>query len=306
MSATTTATPDTIILTSRYGGTCAVCLAAFPVGTRIMWSPSSKATMHDDERLCARMHAERAAQAAPAVADRYAEQMLDDDRYMAEMEMAADRAWTERDNMNDLAWEIAQEYASEAARDLAADERDAEREMEHRMNCDDPDCLAHDARRDPPAELDAEYDRICAAADRLLDEYDAGLRARNLAGLSRGRYRVSLDGKRDSDFVNLSISPNRRDQDGIRFGAQGVGVGYVTGAGVVGTWSDIDLDAEEIRRVVAAVNILLGAADPSEYGKAYARLAGVCYRCSQPLSQEDSLDRMMGPVCYKKMLAGER
>lgn len=37
-----------------------------------------------------------------------------------------------------------------------------------------------------------------------------------------------------------------------------------------------------------------------EQAKAFGALYGTCVRCSRTLTAEDSIDRMMGPICYEK------
>lgn len=51
---------------------------------------------------------------------------------------------------------------------------------------------------------------------------------------------------------------------------------------------------------------MLAGANPRvltvDEAKAYGKLYGVCCRCGRNLTHEDSIDRMMGPVCYKYLV----
>lgn len=188
---------------------------------------------------------------------------------------------------------------------IDACERAAEFEGEHAMNCDDPDCLSRDARE---AEVTAEYEALQDRIDDCLEEYHRQVRERNVRTLSRGVYRVELSGRRDTDPVNLRIEPNKRDPEGLRFGVleDHDSMGRVTASGRVYLWPGWDANDEHVKRARKALDVLLGSETPGSYGKAYARHAGVCYRCNALLTKEDSIDRMTGPVCARKIEAGER
>jgi hypothetical protein len=41
------------------------------------------------------------------------------------------------------------------------------------------------------------------------------------------------------------------------------------------------------------------------YGQAYARQAGRCFRCGETLTTPESIERGLGPKCFKKFVAGE-
>lgn len=230
--------------------------------------------------------------------------MNDDDRFMTLMEQDADREQSIREGV----WEDVMEWSGDAGADLAAVERDREEEYrgEHRMNCSDPSCLDRDDS-DREAQITREYEELQDRIEANLEEYHRQVRLRNVRTLSRGGYRVELSGRRDTDPVNLYITPNDRDPEGFKFGVAGEygTLGRVTGRGQVYLWPNVD-NTERVRRVMLAMDVLLGAEIPGKYGKAYSRAMGICYRCGLPLSKEDSIDRMTGPVCAKKIASGER
>jgi hypothetical protein len=198
-----------------------------------------------------------AAKAAP-------EQAMDDDRMMAEMEAAADRAGTERDNAVDL-----------------------------------------------EVELTREYDATCDAADDLLDAYAASKRAAAYEQFIGRKliYRVSLTGEAKRygvDVVNVEAVPNAK-YGNVKIGEfRGVGVGRVEKDGTIRYWNDVDRDDARVKAVVAAINILMNAADPVEYARAYALESKVCMRCGDDLVDDGNPGYpFLGPVCVKKFGKGE-
>lgn len=58
---------------------------------------------------------------------------------------------------------------------------------------------------------------------------------------------------------------------------------------------------QESAKLRAALDVLLGLADPSTAGLAYAIESGRCWRCNRLLTVEDSIIRGLGPVCAAKL-----
>lgn len=151
----------------------------------------------------------------------------------------------------------------------------------------------------------AEYDAL-VSADDLLDEYDAQIRARNLKNLQIGTYRVELSGRRDTDPVNLKITVDQRREGAFRFKQHESydGVGRINADGTLQIWSTVDQTDPQIRRVLAALDVLLGSERIGKYGEAYARETGQCFRCGRMLKQEDSIERGLGRTCASKVEIG--
>lgn len=51
------------------------------------------------------------------------------------------------------------------------------------------------------------------------------------------------------------------------------------------------------KKQTTALEILMGADDATEYGRAYAKLATRCYRCGKLLTEPESIDTGIGPIC---------
>jgi hypothetical protein len=187
-----------------------------------------------------------------------AQQAMDDDRMMAELEAAGDRAGTMRDNVAKAAARQAMEMSPE--------------------------------------------DR----ADALLAEYEASLRAKNVANLQVGTYRVEFSGKADTDSFNLKITADRKNAGSFYFKSaeSWEGVGRIWSDGRIQLWSQTNLTADEQKRAQEALEILLGAERMGKYGEAYARETGACFRCGRELKVEDSIDRGLGKTCAMKVEAG--
>lgn len=175
----------------------------------------------------------------------------------------------------------------------------AEMAGEHRMNCDDAACLGNDDD----------------AADALLDEYNSS-RQESARAAALGQfmarkliYRVSLTGeakKYGVDVVNVQVVPNAKYAN-VKFGEfRGVGVGRVEKNGQIRFWNDVDQSDARVQAVVAAVNILMNAADPVEFAKAYATESHECARCGDDLVDDGNpYYPFFGPVCGRKFGKGE-
>lgn len=150
----------------------------------------------------------------------------------------------------------------------------------------------------------AEYDQLLDALDEVSDQYAAALRARNLAAIAKGIYRVSLTGRERNygvEYVDIVLSPSPAAYQSVKIAEySGCSVGYIkTDAGTLHTWPDVEPNAPRVQAVLAAVAVLLGAADPIAYAKAYAREAKSCWRCGEPLLVGLSQQLLMGPVCFR-------
>jgi hypothetical protein len=183
-------------------------------------------------------------------------QMNEDDRAMAEMEMAADRAQSAREAMS------------------ADDHADA--------------------------------------ADALLNEYDASRRAAAVEAIVTRKliYRVSLTGdtkRYGTDVVDVEIIPNAKYHNATIGELRGYGVGRIDRDGQIRYWPNVNPDDARVQAVVAAVEIMLGTADPIAYAKAYATEASECMRCGDTLTddQNNPYYPLLGPVCGKKFAKGE-
>lgn len=172
-------------------------------------------------------------------------------------------------------------------------------------------------RREPPIDatadaadaLLAEYEQLRAGAeaiadqaDALLEEYAGGRRLRNLERISKGIYRVSLTGKEARygiDHVNLQLVSDAR-YGSVKIGEwHGEGIGRVDRQGKVRLWAATDPKAPRTIALLAALEIVLGSADPTRYARAYARESATCWRCGADLVDEISRAVLMGPSCFK-------
>lgn len=75
------------------------------------------------------------------------------------------------------------------------------------------------------------------------------------------------------------------------------GFGFVSRAGELRVWRKFA--ADDLKRQRAAAAVLLGSADPTTYGMAYAEREGACWRCGRTLTVPASLHRGLGPDCAK-------
>jgi hypothetical protein len=159
--------------------------------------------------------------------------------------------------------------------------------------------------------------RIADAADRLLEEYEAGAsvadradgllfeyeaarRVANISKLQAGIYRVEFSGRRNTQALNLKIIADKKVEGAFLFKKRESDerVGRIYPSGQVRVFlNNSALDKNEVGQVQQALDILLGAESMGKYGLAYAREAGVCFRCSRTLTQEDSIDRGLGAHC---------
>lgn len=174
-----------------------------------------------------------------------------------------------------------------------------------------------------------EYERLIDASEAALLEYEGELRLVNVARISKGVYRVSLNGKEGRlgiDHVNLVIGDRHPTYRSVSFGEyRGEGIGCIQRDGTIRLWRDVDariatvrlwrdvdagiatvrpehdLDATNVRTVaiLAALEIVLGSADPRKYARAYARAASACWRCNEPLLVGRSQRLLMGPRCFR-------
>jgi len=159
-------------------------------------------------------------------------------------------------------------------------------------------------------------------ADMLLDEYDALQAAKGrevaremaaeglikaesdaLANLPKGIYRVSLTGAEKvygTDHVNVQVVPNAK-YGNVKFGEwHGESVGTYSVSRGIRYWNDVDPNGARTLAIKAAFAVLIKAADPVEYAKAYAVEASSCWRCGADLVDEQSRARLMGPDCYRQ------
>jgi len=151
---------------------------------------------------------------------------------------------------------------------------------------------------------------IADLADALLAEYEATRRAAAVETLVTRKlvYRVHLtDGARyGSDVVNVEIVPNAKYNNAKIGEFRGQGVGRIDRDGKIRFWQDVDSNDQRVRAVVAAVEILLGTADPIELARAYAIEAHECMRCGDTLVDDGNpYYPYLGPVCGKKFNKGE-
>lgn len=148
-----------------------------------------------------------------------------------------------------------------------------------------------------------EYDRTCDRADALLTEYEGELRLVNLARISKGIYRVSLTGKEGRlgiDHINLVLSEPHAKYGSVSFGEyHGEGTGCIQKDGSIRLWPSVDGRAVRTIAVLAAVEIVLGSADPLKYARAYARASSTCWRCGETLLVGISQQVLMGPSCFR-------
>jgi len=54
---------------------------------------------------------------------------------------------------------------------------------------------------------------------------------------------------------------------------------------------------QDYAKQVVALKILMGTNDQTQYGRAYAKLATRCYRCGKLLTEPESIESGIGPIC---------
>jgi hypothetical protein len=69
-------------------------------------------------------------------------------------------------------------------------------------------------------------------------------------------------------------------------------------------WDGVDPTGARTLAIKAAFAVLMNAADPIEYAKAYAVESSTCWRCGADLVDEQSRARLMGPDCYRMQERG--
>lgn len=220
---------------------------------------------------------------APAAAARI--QAEQDDREMAELEMAADRA------------EAVRAAQAEIARDAALSQ------VATAISCGEHAEVTEALVGFEQAEVE-----IADAADALLAEYEAAQqsrRAANLKNLQVGTYRVEFSGRRNTEPLNLKVTKDKVD-GAFRFKKKESweGAGRVFADGRIQLWTNTNLTREEQERVREALEILLAADRLGKYGEAYARESGACFRCGRTLTDEDSIDRGLGSHCATMVEVG--
>jgi len=119
----------------------------------------------------------------------------------------------------------------------------------------------------------------------------------------KGIYRVSLTGQEDRygiTHINVNLIPSEK------YGSTKVGewrgdsVGRINQQGAFVFWPSVEnREAPRVKAVLAALDIILGSADPTEFAKAYAVASENCWRCGADLVDETSRTRLMGPDCYR-------
>lgn len=160
--------------------------------------------------------------------------------------------------------------------------------------------------------LDAEYDALTLAEvvretppEQRGDVAPDGGAA---VGILKGIYRVSLTGaekKYGVDHVNLQLVPNAK-YGSVKVGEwQGESIGRVNRDGSFAFWPAFeDRTATRTYALLAALDIVRGSADPTEYAKAYAVASSACYRCGADLVDEKSRERLLGPECFRLATRG--
>lgn len=159
-----------------------------------------------------------------------------------------------------------------------------------------------------------DYERQAPRATAVPPSETGARRLAALATLPKGIYRVSLDGterRYGVTHVNVNLVPGR---DGtVKVGEwQGARVGRVGADGEVFYWREsrewglpaVDPNHPRVKAVVAALDVILGAADPLDFAKAYAVESSTCWRCGADLVDEKSRERLLGPDCYRLVKKG--
>lgn len=197
-----------------------------------------------------------------------------DEIAMALAEMAADREGTMKDNKANLAAEIADEA------DALLDEYDA-------ITADEMEAV-------------------------LTEQYEASRRAANVQTLLARKliYRVKLDGDESKrygeDIINIQIVPNARYGNAKISEFKAGSIGTINPGGKIRYWNDVDPNAANTKLIIAALDVLLAAAEPEAMAKAYAIEAQECARCGDTLVDDGNpYFPYFGPVCGKKFAAGE-
>jgi hypothetical protein len=139
---------------------------------------------------------------------------------------------------------------------------------------------------------------------RLSDEYEGQRKLTALGAIRKGIYRVSLTGaerRYGVDHVNVNLVPSEK-YGSVKVGEwHGEGVGRIDKDGQFRYWPSVeDREAPRVKAVTAALEIILGSADPLQFAKAYAVESSTCWRCGADLVDEQSRARLMGPDCFRQ------
>lgn len=155
------------------------------------------------------------------------------------------------------------------------------------------------------AQLWREFERQAPQAPPT--EQDAQ-RLAGLARLQKGIYRVSLTGSERRygvDHVNLQLTPSPKFGTVKVTEYQRDSMGRINRDGTFAFWPNYtDRTGVRTLAMLAAVDVLLGSADPIEFARAYAVAASSCYRCGADLVDEKSRERLLGPECYRQVSKG--
>lgn len=154
------------------------------------------------------------------------------------------------------------------------------------------------------AQLWRAYERQAPAAPNA----QATQRLAALGQIQKGIYRVSLTGlerRYGVDHVNLQLTPSPKFGTVKVTEYQRDSLGRINRDGTFAFWPGFT-DRVSVRTlaILAAVDIVLGAADPIEFARAYAVEAASCYRCGADLVDEKSRERLLGPECYRQVTKG--
>lgn len=146
----------------------------------------------------------------------------------------------------------------------------------------------------PPAE------QVAAVKAAAATENNA--RADALAKIKKGVYRVSLTGaekKYGIDYVNLQLVPSEKYNSVKVSQWHGDSIGVVKADGSLRIWNDVERDSVSFLTTIAALDVLLGSADPIEYARAFAIESSTCWRCGLDLVDEFSRATLMGDTCFR-------
>jgi hypothetical protein len=63
------------------------------------------------------------------------------------------------------------------------------------------------------------------------------------------------------------------------------------------TFRVFSMYGQNYARQITALKILMGSDNQTQYGKAYAKMATRCYRCGKLLTEPESIESGIGPIC---------
>lgn len=161
-------------------------------------------------------------------------------------------------------------------------------------------CLRAEGQREEAAkqaELNREMERIAATPAAPMVEERQGGAVAMLREILDGFYTVKFDdGSHVTIRINTVKTPGRNK--GVRFASYLCGPintsDYRRFATVKGnTYRGF----YGFKKQVTALEILMGAEDQTEYGRAYAKMATRCYRCGKLLTEPESIETGIGPIC---------